>query len=404
VSKDVNSPADDEMRAALAAHKAGRLDEAEAAYRKLLHLRPRDPKPLYYLGLLCFHRGEPEKGIAHLRECLNFAPNHAQAWNTLGSMLMSIGATAEAKHAYRRATEAAPNFGEGWYNLAICLRNEGDVEGAIACFRTGIARQPEYTRSYEALGSLLYEINRHEEAAQLYRDWAAWDPTNPIARHMLAATSQREIPPRATDDYVRTLFDSAAGTFDANLAGLGYRAPELVAGAVAEFSRGELLKSVLDAGCGTGLCGPLLREHCRTLVGVDLSPVMIQHAQQRGAYDELVVAELSAFMQSRPHAFDAIVSADTLVYFGALEEPLAAARQALRDGGLFAFTVEAWNSERGDDYRLGAHGRYMHSDMYVRRCAQTAGFAVREMSVEVLRRECEQDVRGYSVHLIATGA
>ncbi|HEY8507469.1 MAG TPA: tetratricopeptide repeat protein, partial [Steroidobacteraceae bacterium] len=358
----------------------------------------------YYLGLLCFHRGEPEKGIEHLRECLRLAPRHPQAWNTLGSMLMSIGAAEEARHAYRRATEAGPDFGEAWYNLAICLRNGGDVDGAIACFRTGIARQPEYTRSCEALGSLLYELGRHEEAAQLYRDWAARDPANPIARHMLAATSQSGIPPRAADDYVRTLFDSAAGTFDANLAGLGYRAPELVSAAVAEFSRGELLNSVLDAGCGTGLCGPLLRKQCRTLVGVDLSPGMVQRAQQRGSYDELVVAELSAFMRSRPQAFDAAVSADTLVYFGSLEEPLAAARQALRDGGLFAFTLEAWSCGSGGDYALGAHGRYMHSEAYVRRCAQTAGFAVQAMSVEVLRRECEQDVKGFSVRLIATAA
>src|SRR5690606_26527567 len=113
------------------------------------------------------------------------------------SLLMSVGAAEEAKRAYQRVTETAPNLGEGWYNLAICLRNEGDFEGAIACFRTGIARQSEYTRSYEALGSLLYELDRHEEAAELYRDWAARDPAHPVARHMVAATSPGEAPERA---------------------------------------------------------------------------------------------------------------------------------------------------------------------------------------------------------------
>ena len=73
---------------------------------------------------------------------------------------------------------------------------------------------------------------------------------------------------------------------------------------------------------------------------------MIEQARRRGGYDELVVAELCAFMRERPEAFDAIVSADTLVYFGALEEVCQAAHHALRPGGLFVFTVEALLSRR----------------------------------------------------------
>ncbi|NIR58985.1 MAG: methyltransferase domain-containing protein, partial [Gammaproteobacteria bacterium] len=49
---------------------------------------------------------------------------------------------------------------------------------------------------------------------------------------------------------------------------------------------------ILDAGCGTGLCGPLLAPHARTLVGVDLSGGMIAKAEELAVYDELEVAEL----------------------------------------------------------------------------------------------------------------
>ena len=36
---------------------------------------------------------------------------------------------------------------------------------------------------------------------------------------------------------------------------------------------------ILDAGCGTGLCGPLLRPLAARLVGVDLSEKMVELAR-----------------------------------------------------------------------------------------------------------------------------
>src|SRR5207248_2783395 len=117
----------------------------------------------------------------------------------------------------------------------------------------------------------------------------------------------------------------------------------------------------------TGLCGPLIRSMCGSLAGVDLSPQMLAIARSRGCYDELVAAELSAFMRSRIQTFDAIVSADTLVYFGALDEPLSAARGALRGAGLLIFTVEALTEPAPGDYRLQLSGRFVHSEAYLRR-------------------------------------
>ena len=97
---------------------------------------------------------------------------------------------------------------------------------------------------------------------------------------------------------------------------------------------------VLDAGCGTGLCGPLVAPYARRLVGVDLSEGMLARARARNVYDELVRRELTAYLHDCTGAFDVIVSADTLVYFGPLEEVLAAAGNALRAGGVLIFTVE----------------------------------------------------------------
>ena len=142
---------------------------------------------------------------------------------------------------------------------------------------------------------------------------------------MIAACSGRDVPARASDAFIEQTFDSFAGSFDAKLAKLLYRAPALVAAMLAD-SDVEASKSldVLDAGCGTGLCGPLIAPYARRLVGVDLSARMLAQAQARNVYDELVKCELTAYLRDSPGAFDVIVSADTLVYFGPLQDVVAA--------------------------------------------------------------------------------
>ena len=399
---------DEDMQGSMAAHKAGRFADAEAGYQRVLRARPEDPKALYYLGLLHFHRGDTTVAIDLVRRSLARAPSTAAAWNTLGGLYIAIGNTGDAREAYRRMTQVAPSLGEGWYNLGICLRDEGDVDGALSALQTSVEREPGFFRSYEALATLLYRAGRTSEAAGVYSDWARLDPENPTARHMAAATSQQDVPARAADDYVRALFDESAKSFDEDLTRLGYRAPTLLADALTQLaserspSRGLEYRVLCDAGCGTGLCGPLVRGLCGRLVGIDLSPQMIDRARARKCYDELQVVELSAFMRAKARVFDAIVCADTLVYFGALEEALQSMRQALTPGGVLVFTLEALDPEHAaDDFRLEAHGRYAHSAAYVDRALTEAGFEVLSLSVETLREERDQPVEGFVV--VASG-
>ena len=134
---------------------------------------------------------------------------------------------------------------------------------------------------------------------------------------MLAACTGRDVPPRASQGFVVGIFDVFAASFESKLASLSYRAPALVA-AMLEDSGLQPSKSldVLDAGCGTGLCGPLVAPYARRLTGVDLSAGMLARAKEKNVYDALVQGELTEYLRGSSDAFDLIVSADTLVYFG----------------------------------------------------------------------------------------
>lgn len=390
------------LATAMSAHQGGRLVEAESAYRRVLRREPANVDALHYLGVLLYHNRQKQAGVDSVRRSLALDPGNPHAWNNLGNMLTVNGDLPGAREAFGSATRLDEGMHAAWYNLGVVHRRLRDADACIECFRRAVALRPDYEAAYESLGMLYYRIGNTALAHAAYRDWLRVSPTNPVARHMAAATAGLgTTPTRADDAYIRATFDAFAESFDENLGKLEYRAPELVAAALqdhAEYQSGEV--DVLDAGCGTGLCGPLLRSTARRLVGVDLSKGMIDRARQRTVYDELVIEELCSAMRARPAAFGVVVSADTLVYFGALEEALAACEVCLRGppSGLLSFTVEAWPGElEGPPYELQASGRYRHTRAYVEGALRASGFHAVQVTPAVLRKELDRDVSGWVV-------
>ena len=91
------------------------------------------------------------------------------------------------------------------------------------------------------------ELGFVQAAAQAFRQWLLDEPDNPKARHHLAACTGENVPARAPDDYVETSFDQYADYFDSDLQRLEYRAPNLVAQALAQSgSTGAVTGTVRD--------------------------------------------------------------------------------------------------------------------------------------------------------------
>ena len=408
-------------------HKAGELDEAERLYRRVLRRDAGHPDALHYLGVLAYQRGDAAAGIESITRALRRQPNYPDAQNNLGRILSETGRHDEAIEAFRAALRQRPDAADARYNLGVCLRKTGSAEEAIAelekaiedgfvsasaYYQLGLAYSdagqaeptcdaltkaleldPTLTRAYERLGVVLYALGRIDDAAEVYSRWLEVDPSSVKARHLRSACAGVEVPDRAADEYITEVFDAFAGTFDEKLARLDYRAPALVAEAVDALGLPAREADVLDAGCGTGLCGPLIARHARRLVGVDLSSGMVAKAEELGVYDELEVGELVALMAARPEQFDLIVSADTLVYFGRLDEVMTAAARSLRAGGALVFTVEAL-PEGSAPFVLQPHGRYAHSRGYVEAEIAAAGLSLLRLEAVVLRHENQRPVEG----------
>jgi predicted TPR repeat methyltransferase len=357
------------------AHQQGRHHEAVALIEQSLVLAPSQADWYSNLGIVLKARARLDEAVAAFRQAIALDPGHVNAYNNLGVLLRARGEIAEAEAAYRTAIEIDPAHQDVHQNLGILLYGQRRMREAVACFCKVITLDPTHAQALRLLAMAHCVIGEFDKAVAICERWVREQPADPLAVHTLAACSGRDVPSRASDAYIETVFDSFAASFDAKLTLLMYRAPRLVATMLAESGIDEnRTHDVLDVGCGTGLCGPLLREYAARLVGVDLSTKMLDQARERGVYDELVKGELTAFLRSCPESYDVIVSADTLVYFGALEEVITAAARALRPDGCLVFTVEERvGAADGADFGLRPHGRYNHSRAYVERLLTDAG-------------------------------
>jgi predicted TPR repeat methyltransferase len=435
------APADtlgERLEAAIGLLRSSRLDEAEAALVAILKHWPGQSDAQHFLGVLRHNQGRSEEAAALIESVVAQQPDHAGAWNNLGNVRLGMdqvdaavqayergiaaaegrpetasplsnlgtvyrkqGRVADAEAAYRRAVELVPEFAEGWYNLSLLLLQSDRVHEGLQANSRAIALWPHHLQGRDQVIRALVLLGEREQAARMYREWLAEEPDNPVVQHQLAACMGGASPERASDAYVQQVFDNFAESFDAKLESLDYRAPGLVVQALSAVvgpARGRL--DIVDAGCGTGLCGPLLKPWARHLAGCDLSKGMLRRAVPRRAYDALHQAELVYYLGTQPSRFDVVVSADTLCYFGDLAAALAAAHRCLRPGGWLVFTVEALAQAAeaaGEPHRLLPSGRYAHGRAHIEATLTQAGLVLKSIDAEPLRLEAGIPVAGWLV-------
>ncbi|MBV8652572.1 MAG: methyltransferase domain-containing protein [Alphaproteobacteria bacterium] len=417
----------------LAHYDRDERDAAMAAARTWLADDPDEAEAAELLAGLQCDAGDHAAATALLETAIARHPAHAGLRLMLATAALGGGDVEAAIAALHTAIALDPGRFRGEGRFSLKLRDGGEPEPAspapantmmaltplvggdfddvvdlVTNATRGIVgevmkRNPKKERDLMALASGYVGSGNMTMAAEIYEILLKIDPENPMARHMLAAAQQEDTLPRAADDYVACLFNAYAEGFDDSLAELKYQAPLLVAALLTEPGAPEPRSlDVLDLGCGTGLCGPLVRPHARRLVGVDLSVGMLRKARDTGLYDKLIQAEITKFLEECKPQFDVIVSSDVLVYFGRLEAVFAGAARALRQGGRLIFTVEHLKDSDSKDgeggaLRLNPHGRYSHRESYVREALIGAGLTPVTIQHAMLRMEREAPVDGLAV-------
>jgi predicted TPR repeat methyltransferase len=344
-------------------YQAGRYAQAEQKFAASLALVPGRASALINLGAARLKLGRAEEALAVLDEALAQEPDSVEVLSHRGTALAELGRLQEALASLDRSLALNPQQGLAWSHRGSVLRDLERRDEAIASFEQAIAHGADPALNAYYLASL--------------RGGAAAPPA----------------PPR---QYVQALFDGYARDFNQHLQQLHYDAPAVLARHVG--ASGRRFRHALDLGCGTGLCGQLLKPVCAAIDGIDLSGAMLDQAQALSVYQLLEQADAAEFMAVTERRYDLVVAADVFIYVGALEPVFEGVARVLEPGGLFGFTVE----EAEEDFVLRPSLRYAHSEDYLRRLAAQHGFDVQQVERRAVRQDRQTPIAGLFVWLSYT--
>jgi len=176
------------LEQAIAAHRNGRVAEAEALYHKFLDGFPGDAGANHNLGILLAQKGRPDLGAAHLKRAAEAAPAQVQHWISWAEALFAAGepdqarqvlATARAKglagveEALARMAAASASR---WLQEAVRHHQSGRFEQAAEVYRKVLELQPNLPEVHSNLGSALKAARRASEAKEAFGRAIALSP------------------------------------------------------------------------------------------------------------------------------------------------------------------------------------------------------------------------------------
>jgi predicted TPR repeat methyltransferase len=377
--------------------RAGRAAEALAGLDAVLAAEPQHLDAWCHRAVALAALGRDAESLESADRVLAADPANAAAWFRRGHALERLRRFDEALPAFERLLALQPQHAEAWFRLGQLQQRQGRLDAALASLDRALAMTPGLAAAWTQRGSLLKDMGRRAEATAAFERAIELGADAELNRFFLASLGAQPSPATAPPAYVQALFDDYADGFDEHLVDvLGYQAHRQLVTPLAGL-QAQAFASALDLGCGTGLCGPLLRPIVRRLTGLDLSQAMLDQAAARGVYDRLLKADLVDYLQSTTDHHDLVVSADVFIYVGELDAVFAGVARVLRPGGVFCFSVEQAEDDR--PVALTAQLRYAHSLPYLQGLAQHHGMHMLRSAAEPIRQHRTQSIPGLYVYL-----
>ncbi|EJN08759.1 TPR repeat-containing protein [Bradyrhizobium sp. YR681] len=155
---------------ALGHHQAGRLDQAEIIYRRLLNRNPDHAGSLHLLGVVHFQRGEHARAVDYIGRAVDIAPKDDNFRHNFANALGALGRRAEAETQYRLAIDLNEDHANAHGSLGLLLQETGRLDEAEPHLRHAYRLKPSSEIACNNLGILLCRREILDEAEAKFRE------------------------------------------------------------------------------------------------------------------------------------------------------------------------------------------------------------------------------------------
>ncbi|MBQ7633790.1 MAG: methyltransferase domain-containing protein [Alphaproteobacteria bacterium] len=379
-------------------------EEALQYYQKMYDLNNNSYIAMINLANTYYYLGKYVMALDFAKRSMTRHPSSTTAYILAGNSLNSMGKYEKAIDMYLRAFELDNTNLEMLNSLSDAYRSNNDWENCILFAWRYIKNLAQPTNAAHLnFGYLLYECysEKSTDLAKKYaQKWLKFFPDNKITQHLGLALTNGKAMQNSDADFIRETFNSFAPEFETTLTDLEYQAPKLIMEALEKNLKKSIFKKyhILDLGCGTGLCGQAIKPFAssRGLIGVDLSDKMLEIAEQKEVYAQLICDDICHYMENSEYFFHIMTAADVLTYFGDLTKVFVRIWRSLTPDGLFVFTFSE-NDFNKEDFFMAPSGRFVHSYSYVEKVLKSVGFKIISAEKHILRNEAEIPVYGYVI-------
>jgi protein O-GlcNAc transferase len=184
-------------------HEAGRLQEAEAAYRQVIQAQPQNIEALNLLGALLYQLGRFGAAVEVMEVAVRRRPTDAVLRNNLGNALKDAGRPAEAEASYRKALELRADFADAHSNLGALLHALRRFDEAESALRTALKIQGRHAYAHNSLGMVMGDLGRIDEALHAFRSALAIRPDFAQAHYNLGVALLEAKQPEAAEPALR---------------------------------------------------------------------------------------------------------------------------------------------------------------------------------------------------------
>ena len=164
-------------------------DEAIAAYKAALALKPDDDVALLNLARLLAGRGRTQDALDALevfRTALRVNPKNPQSWHHLATLYLDLGRLEEARSSFDEALAANPKMGAALNGLGAIAFETGDVAKAESLVGRALELEPRLRTGRYNLGRIREAKGDVSGAEALYGQELEIYPDNGRARFNLA--------------------------------------------------------------------------------------------------------------------------------------------------------------------------------------------------------------------------